>query len=81
MMVYKMARVRVDKETCIACGVCWALAPDIFELDPATGKTRIREPYGKSDNEKESIGEIPENIVETAKNAASSCPTGSIVVE
>lgn len=76
-----MAKIRVDKDTCIACGVCWALAPDVFELDPATGKTRIREPYVKSDGEKESVGEIPDTLVETVKNAASSCPTSSIVIE
>ncbi|MCS7110703.1 MAG: ferredoxin [Ignisphaera sp.] len=76
-----MARIRVDKDSCIACGVCWALAPDLFELDPPTGKTRVREPYVKNDNEKESIGEIPDALTDAAKNAASSCPTGSIVVE
>ncbi len=76
-----MARVRVNKETCIACGVCWALAPDVFELDSATGKTRIRDPYRKSDTETESVGEIPDNLVESAKNAAASCPTTSITVE
>ncbi len=76
-----MAQVKVNKETCIACGVCWALAPDVFELDPVTGKTRIRDPYRKSDKETESVGEIPDNLVESAKNAAASCPTGSIVVE
>ncbi len=80
-MVQKMAKVVVDKETCIACGVCWALAPDIFELDPVTGKTRIRDPYRKNDDEKQSTGEIPDNLVEAAKNAAASCPTGSIKVE
>jgi ferredoxin len=76
-----MAKVIVNKETCIACGVCWALAPDIFELDPASGKTRVKDPYRKSDSDKESVGEIPENLVEAAKNAANSCPTGSIRVE
>jgi len=76
-----MAQVKVNKETCIACGVCWALVPDVFELDPATGKTRIRDPYRKSDTEAESVGEIPDNLVEPSKNAAASCPTGSIVVE
>lgn len=77
----KMAKVVVDKETCIACGVCWALAPDIFELDPVTGKTRVRDPYKKNDDEKQSVGEVPDDLAEVAKNAAASCPTGSIKVE
>jgi len=76
-----MPTVKVNKETCIACGVCWSLAPDIFEMDPATGKTRIKDPYRKSDTETESVGEIPEELKETAQNAANSCPTGSIVIE
>jgi len=29
-----MVKVRVNKETCIGCGVCWALAPDVFEQVP-----------------------------------------------
>lgn len=76
-----MAIVRVNKDLCISCGVCWALAPDIFELDPTTGKTRVREPYVKNDSERESVGEIPDAIVEAAKNAASSCPTAAIAIE
>ena len=75
-----MAKVTVNKETCIACGVCWSLAPDVFELDPATGKTRIKDPYRKSDSDKESVGEVPDKLLDAVKNAASSCPTGSIKV-
>lgn len=28
-----MAKVDVDKEKCIGCGACTAIAPDIFEFD------------------------------------------------
>jgi len=76
-----MPKVKVNKETCIACGVCWALAPDVFELDPASGKTRIKDPYRKNDTPTESEGEIPDSLADAAKNAAASCPTGSITVE
>jgi len=76
-----MVKVVVEKEPCIACGVCWALAPDIFELDPATGKTKIKDPYKKDDNEKQSVGEVPDNMLDTVKNAAASCPTNSIKIE
>ncbi len=79
--VNTMAKVSVNKELCIACGVCWALAPDVFELDPATGKTKIKPPYLTKDTESVSEGSLPDNIVETTKNAASSCPTGAISVE
>ena len=76
-----MPRVRVNKETCIGCGVCWSLAPDVFEEDPATRRSRIKEPYRKNDSESESVGEIPEELKEPAQNAANACPTGSITIE
>ena len=75
-----MARVRVDKQACISCGVCWAMASEVFELDPSTGKSRIREPYRKVDSEKESVGEIPEDLRSAAEGAANACPTGAITV-
>ncbi len=76
-----MAKVRVDKTLCIGCGACWALAPQVFEEDPSTFKSRIKEPYRKVDNENESAGEIPEELVSDAKTAAEGCPTGAITVE
>uniref|UniRef100_A0A7C2VNR4 Ferredoxin n=1 Tax=Ignisphaera aggregans TaxID=334771 RepID=A0A7C2VNR4_9CREN len=76
-----MAKVTVNKELCIACGVCWSLAPDVFEMDPSGGKTKIKAPYVAKDDDKSSEGNIPDNLVEAAKNAASSCPVGAINVE
>ncbi len=75
-----MVQVKVNKQTCISCGVCWAMAGDVFELDPATGKSRIKEPYRRVDNENESIGDIPEELRSAAEGAANACPTGSISV-
>lgn len=75
-----LVKVTVNKETCIACGVCWALAPDVFEMDPATGKTKIKSPYISNDSENMSEGNIPDEFTDTAKNAATSCPTGAITV-
>lgn len=28
-----MAKVEVDKDKCIGCGACTAIAPDVFEFD------------------------------------------------
>ena len=71
----------MNKETCISCGVCWSIAPKVFELDPSTGKTRIKEPYLKSDTEKESVGEIPEDLRVEVEKASNNCPVGAITVE
>lgn len=76
-----MAKVLINKDLCISCGVCWALTPDIFEMDPATGKTRIKQPYLTKDNDNLSEGVIPDSMIDTAKNAASSCPTNAISIE
>lgn len=32
--------ITVDKETCIGCGSCVALCPDVFQLD-ANGKAEV----------------------------------------
>ncbi len=74
-------KIRVLKEVCISCGLCWALAPEIFELDPVTGRSRIREPYRVSDSESESVGEIPKELEEKAARAVRECPVGAIKVE
>lgn len=76
-----MAKVGVDKNTCIGCGACWALAPQVFEEDLDTYKAKIKELYSKVDTESESTGEIPNDLVADAKTAAEGCPTGSITVE
>ena len=39
-------RVVVDQETCIGCGTCAGLCPDIFELDETLGKSQVIRPEG-----------------------------------
>ncbi len=61
-------KVWVDKETCIGCGVCVAIAPKYFKIDDD----------GKSIALKETVDPEDEELVRTA---AQSCPTGSIKIE
>ena len=61
-------KVKVDKNTCIGCGVCVALAPKYFRLGDD----------GKSEVIKEEVEPGDEDMV---KNAAQSCPVGAIKVE
>lgn len=58
----------VDKDTCISCGLCPSICPDIFEMDD-DGKA-----VGKDI-------EIPDDIVDSAKEAEESCPVSAIKVE
>ena len=64
-----MVKVTVDQETCIGCGACVAIAPDLFELDMEKMKSKVKK---QPENDQE---------VELAKQAAEACPTGSIKVE
>jgi len=62
-------KVWVDKNLCIACGACIAVAPEVFK-------------WG-SDGKSEAIKEILEDpeLINKAKEAASICPTGAIKTE
>ncbi|MCD6477703.1 MAG: ferredoxin [Candidatus Aenigmarchaeota archaeon] len=58
-------KVSVDKETCIGCGVCVSLCPDVFEIgDDGKSHVKVKETNNKC-------------VIE----ARDSCPTGSIKVE
>ncbi len=74
-------RVVVDREKCIACGVAPVLAPEVFELGSDNGKNKVREPYEVETSEKESVGIIPEELYEKAKQAADNCPVEAIRIE
>ena len=58
----------VDKDTCVGCGVCTAICPEIFEM----GDDGIAE---ASENE------IAGNLIESAKDAEEQCPVSAITVE
>lgn len=65
--------ITVDKETCIGCGSCVALCPDVFQLD-ANGKAEVI-----SSASAKATADKQDNI-ECAKNAAESCPVQAIKV-
>lgn len=66
----------VDKETCIACGACGAIAPDIFDYDDCGLAECI---YG--DDKNQGVTEIPEELHDDLKDAADGCPTESIKIQ
>ena len=55
-------------ENCIGCGSCTAVCPEVFDLNAA----------GVAEN---TIGEVPAELEEAAKEAAESCPVDAIVNE
>lgn len=57
----------VDKDTCISCGLCPSLCPEVFEMED-DGKAGVK------------VNEVPENVIESAKEAEESCPVNAISV-
>lgn len=58
----------VDKDACIGCGICAGVCSKIFEMD-ADGKAKAVDK------------EIPENLLDSAKDAEGQCPVCAIKVE
>lgn len=66
--------VKVDADTCIACGACIGEAPEIF------GEREDGIAYSILDDNK-GITEIDEDLYEDLDFALDSCPTDSILVQ
>ncbi|HDD66678.1 MAG TPA: ferredoxin [Nitrososphaeria archaeon] len=73
-----MAKVVIDKDACIGCGACWALAPNFFEQNPDDGKSQIVEQYRAGDP---TVGNAPDDLLNDIKSAAEGCPVGAIKIE
>jgi ferredoxin len=60
-------KVKVDKETCVSCGTCVDICPDIFEMDDDIAVTKM--------------DTVSEGLQESCREAAESCPVEAIVIE
>lgn len=61
-------KVKVDPETCIGCGACISLAPEVYDWD--------------SDGKAKAIGgDVPSQQQDLAKEGLESCPTEAIKEE
>lgn len=61
-------RGHVDKDTCIGCGLCPDICPEIFRMDD-DGKAIADDT------------EIPDDLIDSAKEAESQCPVEAITVK
>jgi ferredoxin len=61
----------VDQSTCIACGVCGELAPDLFKYREDGISFSILD-------ENTGVTEVSEDLLEDLEDAHDSCPTSSI---
>lgn len=49
--------VKVDKDTCIGCGLCESLCPEVFEL--IEGKSNVKDSKSKAKCVKEAVESCP----------------------
>lgn len=61
-------KATVDRDTCIACGICSSTCPDVYEEGDDGIAVVIEDP-------------IPEDLEECAQEGADSCPTDAISIE
>lgn len=61
-------RAFVDKELCIGCGLCEDICPEVFSIGD-DGKAVATD------------DQIPEDIIEDARDAMDQCPTEAITIE
>lgn len=64
----KIMRAIVDKDLCIACGICEGIAPEVFSLQ--------REPYAEV-----LLDPIPAELEAAVEEAKEECPEGAITIE
>lgn len=60
-------KVYVDKDTCIGCGLCESICPEVFKMT--------------DDGTAEAIEDELPDFLASAQSAASSCPVSAIKVE
>lgn len=63
-----MESVRINKDTCIGCGACQAIVPDVFEI----GDDGLAEVI---------VEKVLEELESDVIDAAEGCPTGAIIID
>lgn len=58
----------VDKDTCIGCGLCPSISPEVFDMQE-DGKAGVI------------VDEVPAGSEDSAKEAEDGCPVNAIAVE
>jgi len=71
-MSKQSVEVKVDQDLCISCTACVNEAPDFFQMDPDTNKSKFQ---------KENPVQLDANELDNVERAASICPTNAISVE
>ncbi len=60
-------KVKIDEDLCTACGLCSDSVPEVFELADDTAKVIV--------------DEVPAELEDAVRDAASDCPVEAIIIE
>ena len=71
--------VKLDRSSCVSCGACWNICPEIFDQNPCDGYSELVEAYRFCANQSE--GAVPEELSACICEAAYLCPVQIIEVE
>ncbi|MCS7365038.1 MAG: ferredoxin [archaeon GB-1867-035] len=75
-----MIKVKIDKTTCLGCGGCIIICPEVFEYSKEI-KAQIKEEFREKIKEA-NIGIITDaKLIKQIKTIESLCPTHSIRIE
>ncbi len=62
-------KAAIDPDTCVACGVCPDVCPEVFELPEDADVARVK------------TSPVPEEHEDAAREAAEACPVDAISIE
>ena len=68
-------KAKVNKDVCIGCGACTAIAQNIFEI----GDDGLAETINP-ENVEEKVKDIPDSDKDDVLDAAEGCPVGAIEI-
>jgi ferredoxin len=60
-------KVKVDEKTCVGCGECVDMCPEVFEMDDDVAAIKIED--------------VPADIQDSCRESAEACPVEAIIVE
>ena len=61
-------KVKVDKDTCIGCGLCEGTCPEVFKMNAENIAEVI-------------VDQVPAEAIANCREATESCPVDAIVLE
>lgn len=59
--------VSIDNDSCVGCGTCVEICPEIFEMDGDLASAKVHA--------------VPKSLQESCREAADACPVEAVIIE